>query len=187
MPGAHSVCPWWIGYLLVSPLRRLLEPPERLLQPYVRPGMTVIEPGCGMGYFTLPLARLVGPTGRVVCVDLQEKMIGGLLRRARRAGLAERIVASVCSAEDLGLARFQESADLAVAIHMVHEVPDQGRLLTQLSQALKSGGRLLIKEPKGHVTPEAFERTLTLAGQAGLTASEDPVTGRGLMAVLRKN
>ncbi|MBP1636751.1 MAG: Methyltransferase type 11, partial [Acidobacteria bacterium] len=112
-----------LGYVLASPIRRLIEPPERLLASVVKPGMTVVEPGCGMGYFSLPLARLVGLPGKVVCVDLQERMIGGLLRRARRAGLADRIVARVCSADDLGLAAFSGSADLALAIHMVHEVP----------------------------------------------------------------
>ncbi len=66
----HGVCPWYLGYLLASPLRRLLENPERMLRPYVRPGMTVLEPGSGMGFFSLPLARLVGAEGRVVCVDL---------------------------------------------------------------------------------------------------------------------
>ena len=187
MEDARSVCPWWLGYILASPVRRLFESPERLLQPYVRPGMTVVEPGCGMGYFSLPLARMLGPTGKVVCVDLQEKMIAGLLRRARRAGVAERIVASVCSPDDLGLAAFKGSADVSVAIHMVHEVPNPARLLIQLSEVLKPGGLLLIKEPSGHVTPDAFEQTLVLAERVGLTRTHEVMAGRGPSALLRKN
>ena len=120
----HHLCPWWLGYALASPLRRLVESPERLLAPHVRSGMTVVEPGCGMGYFSLPLARMVGPNGRVMCVDLQPKMIGGLERRARRAGLLDRIHAFACTAEDLSLGQWRESADFAVALHMIHEVPD---------------------------------------------------------------
>jgi ubiquinone/menaquinone biosynthesis C-methylase UbiE len=85
--------------------------------------MTVVEPGCGMGFFTLPLARMVGPDGRVVAVDLQPRMIQGLMRRARRAGLLEWIRASVCAADDAGLDACADSADVAVAIHMLHEVP----------------------------------------------------------------
>jgi predicted methyltransferase len=61
---AKRVCPWWIGYLLLSPLRRLGQDPAKILAPYVREGMTVFEPGAGMGYFTLELARRVGPSGR---------------------------------------------------------------------------------------------------------------------------
>jgi hypothetical protein len=45
----HSVCPWWLGYLLASPLRRLQYEPANILAPYVREGMTVLEYGPGMG------------------------------------------------------------------------------------------------------------------------------------------
>ncbi len=61
---AKRVCPWWLGYLLASRLRRLWEDPRTILAPYVREDMTVLEPGPGMGFFTLELARLVGSSGR---------------------------------------------------------------------------------------------------------------------------
>ena len=125
-PAPH-VCPWWLGYLLASPLRRLAENPERILAPWVRPGMTVLEPGCGMGYFSLPLARTVGPNGRVICVDLQQKMIDGLARRARKAGLLDRLALSVCGSDELGLGDWRGRVDLAVAIHVIHEVLGSGR------------------------------------------------------------
>jgi hypothetical protein len=48
---AHGVCPWWLGYLLASPLRRLMMDPRKLLAPYVHEGMTVLEPAPGMGFF----------------------------------------------------------------------------------------------------------------------------------------
>jgi len=86
----HHVCPWWIGWLLASPLRKLTGDPARLLTPFVRAGMMALEPGPAMGFFTLELARLVGPQGRVVAVDVQPKMIAGLRRRAARAGVADR-------------------------------------------------------------------------------------------------
>jgi SAM-dependent methyltransferase len=184
--STHRVCPWWLGPVLASPLRRLIDSPERLLAPWVRPGMTVVEPGCGMGFFTLPLARLVGPAGRVVSVDLQPRMIEGLRRRARRAGLLDRIHASVCTEDDTGLGRFEGTADLAVAIHMLHEVPDASRLLTQLRAALRPGGLLLVLEPKGHVSPDDFARTLALAAATGLADTGRKPGGRGLGAILEK-
>jgi SAM-dependent methyltransferase len=183
--GLHqSVCPWWIGHLLASPIRRLLENPERLLGPLVQPGMTVLEPGCGMGFFTLPLARLVGPDGTVVCVDLQPQMIDGLKRRAGRAGLGGRIHASACGGSDLGLAAWAGRVDLAVAIHMVHEVPDKAGFLRQLHAALRPGGRLLIREPGGHVTPSAFEATLAAAEREGFARVSVDVRKGALSAVL---
>ena len=80
---SHGVCPWWLGYLLASPLRRLLQDPVEIVKPYAEEGMTVLDVGCGMGFFSLPLANLVGEKGRVVCIDLQDKMIKGLLGRAK--------------------------------------------------------------------------------------------------------
>jgi ubiquinone/menaquinone biosynthesis C-methylase UbiE len=69
----HGVCPWWLGYWLISPVRRLGQNPHDILLPYVREGMTVLEPGPGMGFFTIELARLVGASGKVVAVDVQPR------------------------------------------------------------------------------------------------------------------
>jgi ubiquinone/menaquinone biosynthesis C-methylase UbiE len=69
----HRICPWWIGYILANPLRRLLQKPEEILRPYIKKGMNVLDIGCGMGFFSLPIARMVGDTGKVVCVDFKKK------------------------------------------------------------------------------------------------------------------
>ena len=79
---AHRVCPWWLGYFLLSPFRRLGQNPENILAPFVQDGMTVLEPGPGMGFFTLELSRKVGASGRVVAVDIQPRMLDRLKRRA---------------------------------------------------------------------------------------------------------
>lgn len=94
----HHVCPWWLGYLLASPIRRLLHDPREILSPHVREGMTVLEPGPGMGFFTLELLRLTGPSGRVVVVEIQPRMLAVLKRRAAKAGLLDRLhFQEVCS------------------------------------------------------------------------------------------
>ena len=76
---AAHVCPPWIGYFLLNPLRKLVENPRGIFEPFVREGMTVLEPGCAMGFFTLPLARMVGPSGRVVALgsDVAFVDVGG--------------------------------------------------------------------------------------------------------------
>jgi len=81
-----GICPWWVGYFLASPLRRLAVDPGHLLAPFVHAGMTVLEPGPGLGFFTLEMARRVGPAGRIIAVDVEPRMIKGLQRRARKAG-----------------------------------------------------------------------------------------------------
>lgn len=181
---AHRVCPWWNGYLLLSPLRRLGQSPRTILGPYLRPGMTVLDVGCAMGFFTLDAARMVGPEGRVVGVDLQPRMIATLERRARRAGLAGRIETRVCPGDSLGLADLEGSVDLALAFAVVHEVPDQPRLMAELRSVLRADGRLLIAEPSGHVTDEEFRTSIALAEEAGFSVCERPVIRRSLAAVL---
>ena len=164
---SNRVCPWWLGYLLASPLRRLLQDPAAIVKPYVSEGMTALDIGCGMGFFSLPLAGLVGKTGRVVCVDLQEKMIGGLVRRAEKAGLSERIDARVCRKDSLGLGDIVKEIDFAIAFALVHEVPDKERLFSEIHKTLKEGAKLLLAEPTGHVSGSDFETTLSIARREG--------------------
>lgn len=181
---AH-VCPWWMGFLLVSPLRRLLENPQRMLAPYIKPGMRILEPGSGMGFFTLPMAQMVGQGGLVVCVDLQAKMLGNLRRRAEKAGLGQRIETRLACEESLMTEDLAGTMDLAVALHLVHELPDGAGFFRQIFEALKPGGRLLVLEPKGHVTEEDFQSSLDLALAAGLELGTRGELGR-LSAVLER-
>ena len=181
------VCPWWLGYLLASPLRRWFDNPTRLLAPYVRDGMTVLEPGPGMGFFTLELARLVGPSGRVVAPEIQPRMIAGLKRRAARAGLADRVEARNASRDSLGVDDLAGKVDFALAYAVVHEIPDTARFFKETAAALKPGGSLLLAEPAGHVKPAEFDAELALAGQSDLKVAERPAIRRCHAALLVKS
>lgn len=120
---AEHVCPWWMGYLLASPIRRWMARPEELVAPYVREGMTVLEPGPGMGFFTLPMAKMVGASGRVVAVDIQQKMLDELRRRAAKKGLSRRIEARLANAGTLGIDDLKGEVDFVLAFAVVHETP----------------------------------------------------------------
>ena len=183
--GRH-VCPWWIGYLLLCPIRRLGQSPEKVLGPYLRPGMTALDVGCAMGYFTLAMARLVGAGGRVVAVDVQPRMIRTLERRARRAGLDQRVETRLCQPSDLGLDDLVGSVDFALAFAVVHEVPDARALLHQIRAALRADGRLLIAEPTGHVKADAFETTVATAVETGFEELERPKIRKSHTALLVK-
>lgn len=179
-----NVCPWWLGPLLVSPLRRLVHDPGTLLAPLVREGMTVLEPGPGMGFYTLEAARRVGARGRVVAVDLQPRMLAGLRRRAARAGLETRIETREARRESLGIADLAGQVDLALALLVVHELPDAGRFFVELRAALAPGGKVLVVEPRGHVAPASFEATMAAAARAGFRRAPGPKVWRSLTAVL---
>jgi len=163
-----------MGYLIASPLRKLTENPETILAPLVEPGMTVVDIGSAMGFFSLPAARMVGETGRVVCVDVQQRMLTTLGKRARRKGLADIIETRLCSQEKLGLDDLAGGADLVLAIHVMHETAYPRIFLTSCRQVLRAGGRLLILEPKRHVTVGNFEATRKLAGEIGFEENDTP-------------
>jgi SAM-dependent methyltransferase len=183
---AKRVCPWWHGYYLVSPLRRWIQNPDKLLPRYVKEGMTVLEPGPGMGFFTLPMARFVGATGRVVAVDIQPQMLVALRRRAAKAGLTGRIQTRLAQPETLGLDGLKGAVDFVLAFAMVHEMPSAEVFFREAAGTLKPGGLLLLAEPKGHVKPETFERELAAAGAAGFEVEERPTIRGTQAAVLRK-
>jgi len=171
---AEKVCPFWIGYLLASPLRRLLQDPGKILVPYVKPGMTALDVGCAMGFFSLPLARLVGERGKVVCVDLQEKMLRSLRKRALKAGLADRIIPRLCGNDSLGLHEFEGKIDFALAFAVIHEVPDTRGFFGEISRAMKTVSKCLVAEPKAHVSAEDFEATLSIAEEKGFQVVDRP-------------
>jgi len=183
LPVPHR-CPWWVQYWLISPLRRLVDPVDRLVGPHVEPGMTVVDVGCGFGYVSLPLARMVGPQGRVVCVDVEPRAIARLERRARRAGLAERIRARPCKPRDLGLVDLAGQVDLVTVVHTLHELEDLSGFLGQVRTLLNATGRLLVVEPRGHVTQEQFLAMMDRCRQAGFEQLAPPEVGSRRLAAL---
>jgi len=184
--GDH-ICPPWVGVLsLLNPLRNVLYTPKSVLRPYVKEGMTVIEPGPGMGFFTLDAARMVGPNGKVIALDIQESMLRALRRRAERAGLASRLELKAVEPNDLGI-RGKKAADFFLAFAMVHEVSDPLRFFEQACESLKTGGKLLLAEPRGHVSEESFERQLGLAVAAGFKVQSRPAIRWSWAALLEKS
>jgi len=183
----NRVCPWWLGYFLASPVRRLFQDPAAIVQPYIREGMTVLEPGPGMGFFTLELARRVGPKGRVVAVDVQPRMIAGLKRRLARARLLQRVDARLAPPDSLGLSDLRGKVDFALAMAVVHETPGPGWFFGQLADALKPGGVVLLAEPSGHVKEADFKAEVDAAAHVGLIVTEHPAVPRSQTALLKKN
>lgn len=183
---AHRVCPWWLGYWLICPWRRWWENPQPIVAGYIREGMTVLEPGPGMGYFTLELARLVGSSGRVIAVDIQPRMLDRLKRRAAKEGLLDRVSARLAAADSMGLGDLEGSVDFTLAFAVVHEFPDAGRFFSEVSAASKPGALVLFAEPAGHIKEPAFDGELEAASAAGLQVIDRPNIRRSHTALLRK-
>ncbi len=182
---AERVCPWWLGYLLACPWRRLLQDPHKIVASHVHEGMTVLEPGPGMGFFTLVLARLVGRSGRVVAVDIQPQMLDRLRRRAEEAGLLERLDVRLAQPQSMGLDDLIRRVDFVLAFAVVHEMPDGDSFFQQCAASLRAEGTLLLAEPSMHVNAQLFEEELEAAFRAGLVVADRPVVPGSRAALLR--
>jgi len=180
-PGPSSQ---WEGYFLSSPLRRLRHDPRKILGPYVSAGMTVLDVGCGMGFFSLALAKMVGAEGRVVAIDLQPKMIQVLSRRAAKAGLSGSIDARVSRTKDrLGIDELASSIHFALAFGVIHELSAKPGIIAQIHEALIADGRFLLVEPRAHISTHDAAQTEELVQRAGFSIMEHQAI-KGCHAVL---
>ena len=180
--GRH-ICPWRIAPVIDNLLRPLIHNPKKLFGPYVKSGMTVMDIGCGGGFASLGLARLVGDEGLVISADLQPEMLEMVKERAEKAGLADRIRIHHCEANHIGV---RESLDFAVALFMVHEVPNSRAFFEEIFKLLKPGGRFFFAEPKIHVSRGDFEYDVQEAVTLGFKIYGRPAISIGRAVVLVK-
>ncbi|MFH1918359.1 MAG: class I SAM-dependent methyltransferase [Planctomycetota bacterium] len=180
---AGHVCPWWGGYFIDNRLRRLLHKPERILAPYVRQGMTVIDIGCGMGFFAIAMAQSTGDDGCVIAVDVQQGMLDVLRKRAEKVDAAHRIRTHRCERNSLGI---EGPVDFALAFWSAHEVPDLEGLLRQVHACLRPDGKFLVAEPRLHVSAKSFDQMIGAAEAVGMRLLEEPHVCLSRAAVLAK-
>ena len=180
---AKHVCPWWLAYTFDNPLRRIFHKPEEIFSPYLTKGMTAIDLGCGMGYFSIGMAKIVGETGRIIAVDVQQKMLDILKKRAKKADVANRITTLRCDENSIGI---HEAVNFALAFWMAHETPNEMHFFKQIYAILKKSGKFLLAEPRGHVTLSEFKKTLSIAQELGFKLIDSPVISLSHAAVFEK-
>ena len=178
----NRVCPVRLARSLDSRIRRWVQSPQKILAPYVRQGMTVLDIGCGPGFFSIEMARMVGKRGRVISADLQEGMLQKLTDKTRGTDLEERIELIKCDKDKINVVG---RVDFILAFFMVHEVPDKHSLFRQMKGILNEKGRVLLVEPKlFHVSRREFESTIRLAIGVGFKSSKGPSVRFSWSAVL---
>jgi ubiquinone/menaquinone biosynthesis C-methylase UbiE len=180
----EHVCPWWFCFIFDNFLRKLLHNSEEILRPYVVEGNTILDIGPGMGYFSIPLARMVGEKGKVIAADIQPEMLEALRRRARRAGVEQQVITHLSKAESLGLDR---QFDFVLAFWMVHEVPNHLAFFEEIKSLLKPSGKFLLAEPVLHVNQAMYEKTVKTAESVGLVLKEKPKISLSRSALFTAN
>ena len=167
----NRVCPVSLAGHLNNKIRRYLQNPRKILGSYIEDGMTVLDIGCGPGFFSIEMAQMVGKSGRVIAADLQEGMLQKLRDRIQGTELEERIRLHKCEINKLGLS---EHFDFVLAFYMVHEVPDQQGFLNEIKSILKPNGHVLIIEPPFHTSKKDFDDVVRKAQDAGLKVVSRP-------------
>jgi ubiquinone/menaquinone biosynthesis C-methylase UbiE len=181
----QNVCPWQGGPLLAASLRKIAHNPRRIVRPYLTEGMTAMDIGCGMGFFTIPMSDIAGSRGNVIAVDLQPEMLAGLQQKAQKAGV-ENIAYHQCGNGLLNLRQWNGTADFALIFMMLHETPDAGRLIREVYDALTPGGKLLLSEPIVHVKKKAFQNSVSLIQKTGFNVIASPMIPFCRTKVFRK-
>jgi len=177
------VCPVERAGSLDNRIRRWFQNPQKILGPYVKEGMTVLDIGCGPGFFSVEMAQMVGESGRVIAADLQDGMLDKLKDKIRGTALEQRITLHQCRKNRIGVS---DKVDFVLAFYMLHEIPDQQQFFAEIQTTLKPDGLALIVEPPFHVSKKAFEETIGKARNAGLTPVERPKVFLSKTVVLKK-
>ncbi|MBN2330487.1 MAG: class I SAM-dependent methyltransferase [Candidatus Aenigmarchaeota archaeon] len=180
----NRVCPVERAGSLDSRIRKLYQNPEKMLRKYVRSGMTVLDLGCGPGFFSTAMAEMVGESGLVIAADLQQGMLSKLKEKIKGTGIEKTILLHKTSENRIGISRH---VDLVLAFYIIHEIPDQERAMKEIWSILKPNGIFYLVEPKYfHVSKGEFEESVNKALKLGFSVVERPRIFLGRAAVLKK-
>jgi ubiquinone/menaquinone biosynthesis C-methylase UbiE len=181
----HRICPVENAGGLDNSFRRFLQNPKKILKPYIRKGMTVLDLGCGPGFFTVEIAKMLVDSGKVIAADLQEGMLEKLIHKIKGTELEQKIEIHKCEDNKIGIA---EKVDFILAFYMIHEVPDQDRLFEELRSILNANGRILIIEPKFHVSKKSFEDMINRLEKNGFEITDNPKVfiSRSVLLTIKK-
>jgi ubiquinone/menaquinone biosynthesis C-methylase UbiE len=165
------VCPPALAGSLDNSFRRLVQNPGKILKQYISGGMTVLDLGCGPGYFTAEIAKMLNTSGKVIAADLQDGMLDKVRKKIKGTVLESRVELHKCVETSTGISG---TVDFILCFYMIQEVPDQNSHFIELKSNLRPEGRLYIIEPKFHVSKKDFEKMLVRLDSFGFEVIESP-------------
>lgn len=178
-----SICPVEKAGGLDNSIRRIVQNPQKILKPFIKEGMTVLDLGCGPGFFSIEIAKLLNNTGKVIAADLQDGMLEKVSLKVKRSKLEQRISLHKCLEDRINLT---EKVDFVLAFYVMHELPNQDKLFNELKSLLKPKGQVFIIEPKFHVSKKAFYSMIERAKEIGFEMVESPKVFFSRTVVLKR-
>jgi len=163
--------PSFLAFILDNPIRAFFADRETLIKRTgIKKGETVLEPGCGSGFFTPVLSKAAGEKGKVIAVDLQEDMIGKLRNKIRKKNLIN--VETLVS--DIGEINLMTgSIDFIFAYYCYHEFENKLQTAKKFKEVLKDQGNILISEPRFEVKFKMKEKMKEIFNKEGLILTEE--------------
>ncbi|MCD4780646.1 MAG: class I SAM-dependent methyltransferase [Candidatus Omnitrophica bacterium] len=179
----NRICPLERAGSLDNKIRRWIQNPQKILGHYIEKGMTVLDVGCGPGFFSVDMARMVGKFGRVIASDLQEGMLQKVRDKIKGTELEKRITLHKCEENKIGVS---EHVDFVLLFYMVHEIPNKEEFFNEIGTILKPDGQVLIVEPPFHVSKLAFKKIVEKARDVGFTGVKGPNVLFSKTVILKK-
>lgn len=144
---AKFPAPAFISTFLDSGFRKMMQPPAKVIAySGIKPGIKVLEIGCGSGAFTIEAARTVGQQGKVYALDIQEDMLGKLRTKLSRPENLDIRNIEIVHKSAYELPFEDNSLDLVYMVTVFQEIPDKQRSLAQIKRVLKPAGILAVSE-----------------------------------------
>lgn len=128
-------------------MQKFVNPDNVVAQLGIQPGWVVADFGCGSGFYTLPAAKLAGPTGKAHAVDILDSKLAVTLSSARQQGL-KNIFAHKADLDNPLIQIEEASCDLVIVASVLHQVYSKESLIKNIYRVLKTGGTLLVVDWK---------------------------------------
>jgi len=182
---SKGICPAERSGELDNKFRKILQNPQKILKPYISEGMTVLDLGCGPGFFSVEIAKMLKDSGKVIAADFQQGMLDKISIKIKGTALEDRTILHKCERDKVG---FTGRVDFILAFYMIHEVPNQDKLFREMKTILKPNGKFFITEPRVHVTKKSFEEMISSAKDNGFEINAGPKMffSRTVMLTLKK-
>ncbi|MBP1631265.1 MAG: methyltransferase type 11, partial [Bacteroidetes bacterium] len=156
---------------LESRFRLLVQNPRKILKKHIQPNMTVLDLGCGTGYFTLEIVTLLYNKGKVIATDIQKGMLDILKQKIINSDLQKQIQIHNNQENSLNLT---EKVDFILAFYSFHEMKYIDNIISDLAKISTSETKILISEQRFHVSKYMFNSIIQKLTNCGFEICERP-------------